>query len=131
MSLIPESAKRDLAESDARKAKARETATADGFRRSFTSQFAREIEMIRLGAVVKETVADHLRSQGLPVLDAADETRPYSLELPSGKPIPTAAQSRRKLAWSRFTRFLRAAIAAFPRAFNGLVRDIKNAWKGW
>ena len=131
MSLIPESAKRDLAESDARKAKARETATADGFRRSFTSQFAREIEMIRVGAVVKETVADHLRSQGLPVRDPDDERRPYSLALPSGKSIPTAAQSRRKLERARLIRFVRAVIAAFPRAFHGIVRDIKSAWKGW
>jgi len=131
MSLIPESAKRDLAESDARKAKARETATADGFRRSFTSQFAREIEMIRVGAVVKETVADHLRSQGLPVRDAADETRPYSLELPSGKPIPTAAAARRHLQWSRFTRFVRRFFMAFRDAWSVLTVHIKDAWKGW
>jgi len=116
MSLIPESAKRDLAESDAHKAKARKTASEDGFRRSFTNTFAREIEMIRVGAIATKVDA---------------EGRVLEAVMPDGKPLPTIAASRRHLQWSRFTRFVRTVLAAFPRAFHGLVREIRDAWKGW
>ena len=106
--LIPEHAKKTLEEQDAARAERARSGpqTGNQFRHSFIRSYAQEIEMLRLGAVVTETVAEAKRRLQLPV-EPGDETRVYSAELPSGKPIPTQAQAARAIWWARFTRSIR------------------------
>ena len=110
--LIPESAQLELEKQDAQRAKARETASPDQFRRSFLSVHAAEIEAIRLGAIVTET---------------DDEGRVTAMSLPNGKPVPTLVQATWTIRLSRLKRFFRRV----GQAFINLVDAIKAAWRQW
>ena len=112
MSLIPESAKRDLEKQDARRAKARQTASPDQFRQAFTRDFARDIELIRRGAIVT---------------DVDSEGRVLAVKMPDGKSVPTVGQAKRTLWWSRCRRFF----SRLRYAFSSFGRSFKAAWKGW
>jgi hypothetical protein len=111
-SLIPDDAQRLLEQQDAERAKARAklpvgTKAYDQFRSNFVNNYADQIRLMQRGAIVTSTVADEKRRRGIPVTDWLDEERPYTVEIPDGKPAETLVQARRVIWWAKVKRGIR------------------------
>lgn len=104
--LIPDHAQRTLDEQDAARAKARSGALQDQFRRTFISEYAQQIELIRRGAIVTE-------------VNRAGE--PVAFKMPDDKAVPTAKQARRTIWLSRVSR-------PFRNFFRPLITRVRKVW---
>ena len=118
-SLIPDDAQRLLEQQDAERAKARAklpvgTRAYDQFRNNFITNHADQIRLMQRGAIVTSTVADEKRRRGIPVTDWLDEERPYTVEIPDGKPAETLVQARRVIWWAKVKRAFRTFIRRGP-----------------